>query len=82
MKYFFYLSLFLGMMPIFESTSGCRIYKFKQACEGAKECVWDSRGCTVGSHPLEALSKEGQPLEGDTIEDNFKDASYHLKKAE
>lgn len=73
MKYvsYFVLSFLIIGAPAW---TGCRHNESRQQCNRAPACVWDSRGCSVGSRPLEADSK------GDTIQDNF-EQKYSLKKA-
>ncbi|MFN7662589.1 MAG: hypothetical protein ACK5PQ_02560 [Alphaproteobacteria bacterium] len=45
--------------------ANCRSSFTEQDCKSKFMCVWDSRGCSVGSRPLEADSK------GNKIQDNF-----------
>ena len=75
MQYFSYFSFLLIVFIFCNGLTGCRIYESRQQCNQAKACVWDSRGCSVGSRPLGAESK------GDTIQDNF-DSTFSLKKAD
>jgi hypothetical protein len=70
MKRFLYFGLLSIALSAGEGTASCRIHEFRKECERDKVCVWDSRGCSVGSHPLEAVS-EGQVQKGDTVQDNF-----------
>lgn len=50
--------------------SNCRSSLTEQDCQSKSMCVWDSRGCSVGSNPLEARSN-GKTVEGHSILDNF-----------
>ena len=75
---FSFLMVVLSFINCF--SGACRVQKYQSACEAVKNCVWDSRGCSVGLHPLEAVSL-GEVVEGDTIQDNF-NTSYHIEKAD
>ena len=71
-----YLLIALSAIYLLDAGANCRIYQIPSECNQFNPpCIWDSRGCVVGRHALEAKSGSGW-----SVFDNF-DTSYELKKA-
>jgi hypothetical protein len=60
---------------IMHTYANCRVHDFRQECEAQKECVWDSRGCNVGS-ALEAVDKDGKVIHRSTVEKHPLETSF------